>query len=117
MLVANAIATQQGDYTVEVQLVDPKTKENVSFTGLQWTLTDSSGTVINSREDVSVVLTPGTDYETISLGDDDLQILTDESSKRLVQRKLVLEATYLNDAGETENANEVLYFGLENLGL
>jgi len=117
MIIANAIATQQGSFGAVVKLQDPVTKAAVSPVTLQWTLTDTTGTVINSRENVSVSITAGQEESIIYLEGDDLQLLSGESGKRAVRRRLIIEATYHSQLGVNKPAKTVLYFYVENLWL
>lgn len=107
--------TQEGSCLFVVQLRDPQTGSLVSPVTLDWTLTDSSDTVINSRSSVSVDITAGATSVDILLSGDDLQIKTAETSKRQVRRRLLIEATYHSDLGLSTPANELVPFVVENL--
>jgi hypothetical protein len=74
---------------------------------LTWTLTDESGTVINSREDVDVS-SPGTSEDFVLSGDD---LAVADGSTRL----LTIEATYNSDAGSDLPIRDQVRFTIEDL--
>jgi hypothetical protein len=100
-----------------VQLTDPESGDLVSPTSLVWTLTDKDWTTINGRASVATSPTAGQTEVEIGLSGADLQIQDSETSRRFVERRLIIEATY--NSAETSDipANEIVYFYLENLGL
>lgn len=70
-----------------------------------WTLTDQSGTVINSREQVSI--TPGASVDVVLSGDD-LAL-----SKNLMQKRVVvIEADYDSNAGNGLPLNDSATFSI-----
>ncbi len=81
-------------------LITPKT--------LIWTLTDENGTVINSREDVSV--SNPSSSESIALTGDDLA-LSGVSRTRII----TFEATYDGDLGSDLNLKESATFQIDDL--
>jgi hypothetical protein len=107
--------TQEGSCLFVVQFRDPQTGSLISPVTLNWTLTDTSDTIINSRDSVSVDITAGTTSVDILLSGDDLQIKSAEASKRHVRRLLLIEATYHSDLGLSIPANELVPFVIENL--
>lgn len=78
---------------------------------ITWTITDTSGTVINNRSAVAVA-TPAAS-QTIRASGDDLSILSNEESK-LVERRFTIKAM-LPDGGDSVPHNEVARFWVENL--
>jgi hypothetical protein len=80
---------------------------------INWSLTTVNGTVINSRNEVSV----GTPASTIDivLSGDDLQILTNETNRKRVPRKITVEATYNSSVGAGLGLKDSAVFDLENL--
>ena len=79
---------------------------------ITWTLTDSSGTVVNSREDVAVG-TPAASVD-IVLSGDDLSILSGETAS-IVSRRLTVKAVVDTDAGSNLPVKAEAVFPLENL--
>jgi len=63
---------------------------------LTWTLTDMDGSVINSRQDVSVSSLSSS--VTITLSGDDLALTTTTSQGR--KRRFAIEGTYDSDLGD-----------------
>lgn len=88
------IAREQSTYVVTCAFTD-ETGAEATPTSLTWTLTDLSGNVINSRQDVAVDeadLAPSVD---IVLSGNDLAV----SGRRQVTLVLTIEGTYTSDAG------------------
>lgn len=79
---------------------------------LTWTLTDKDGTVINEREQVSVVTPSST--EDIVLSGDDLAILSGETAAN-VERRFLVEATYDSDLGDDLPLKDSCKFYIRNL--
>jgi len=86
-------ATEKSTYSVTVSFTD-EAGDAVTPNSITWTLTDKDGTVINSRQDVSV--TPATSV-TITLSGDDLALQSGEVGG--VVRVLTISATYDSDLG------------------
>lgn len=80
---------------------------------IKWSLTDESGTVINSRDQV-VVGSPASSI-TIVLSGADLQILTAEAAQEYAKRSLVIEAEYDSSLGSSLPLTDQLNFVVENL--
>ncbi|SPD73844.1 hypothetical protein PITCH_A2000013 [uncultured Desulfobacterium sp.] len=78
---------------------------------VRWTLT-RNGSVINEREQVDV--TPGADIE-IVLSGMDLQLLTTENKKKVVKRKITVEASYDSDLGDDLSLKGDYEFQIRNL--
>ena len=76
-------------------------------TALTWTLTDDSGTVINSREDVEVE-SPSSSEEIVLSGAD---LDVGDGSVRI----LTVEGTYNSDAGTGLPLKEQVRFTIEDL--
>jgi len=81
---------EQGTAKVTVTFTD-ETGASVSPSAVTWTLTDRSGNVVNSRQDVSV--TPGASVS-FALSGNDLAITGNDA-----QRVLLIEATYNSSLG------------------
>ncbi|MHA1809346.1 MAG: hypothetical protein ACTSYH_03435 [Candidatus Heimdallarchaeaceae archaeon] len=79
----------------------------LSPTTLTWTLTDGDGTVVNSRQDVSVSSPSST--ETIVLSGDDLKYSDG------IERVLILEGTYSSDLGTGLSLKHQIRFFLEDI--
>lgn len=105
-------AAEEGSYVMNVRFYTlagttaaPKT--------LTWTLTDSSGTVINARQDVNVAA-PAADQD-ILLSGDDLQVLAGETDDYLI-RVFLIEGTFDDaDLGNDLPFKKEVRFLLENL--
>lgn len=80
---------------------------------ITWTLSDLLGTIINSREDVSVD-TPAASTD-IVLSGDDLAFQSSESGKIKVTRKLLVEATYTSSLGSGLPLKDEVRFSIRNL--
>jgi hypothetical protein len=78
---------------------------------LTWTLTDASGTVINSREDVAVGAPADTTY--IVLSGDDLQIVNNKGNNE--DRILTVEGTYDSAYGNDLPVRDSVLFTVQNL--
>ncbi len=74
--------------------------------GLVWSLTDANGTIVNSREDVT--LTPASSV-VIKLTGDDLAIADDD----LRERRLVIAGTYAS-GGDTLTIRGIAVFELDD---
>jgi len=85
-------AIEKSTYIVTVAFTDEDGDDLIPTT-ITWTLTDVSGTVVNSREDVSVAI-PAASIN-IVLSGDDLAIISGVTNKRI----LTVEAIYTSDYG------------------
>lgn len=103
-------ATEESTFAITVAFTDDDGSA-VSPNAATWTLTDSSGTVINSREDVSI--SSPTSSETIVLSGDDLQILSGETGD--VLRILTVEGDYDSSLGSSLPLKGSCKFVLDNL--
>ena len=79
---------------------------------ITWTLSDSDGTIINSREDVAIG-SPASSVD-IVLSGDDLAILSGETSAT-VSRRFTVKAVVDTDAGSNLPIKKEAIFPLENL--
>jgi hypothetical protein len=102
-------AAEEGTYIITAEFVDDD-GDSVAPDTLTWTLTDSSGTVINSRTSVSV--SSPTSSEDIVLSGNDLALQTGESGDTL--RLLTVEATYDSDAGLDLPLKDVAFFYIKD---
>jgi hypothetical protein len=80
---------------------------------INWSLTTVNGTVINSRDEIAVG-TPDSSIDIVLTGDD-LAILTNETNRKRVPRKLIIEATYNSSVGAGLGLKDSTVFDLENL--
>lgn len=90
----------------------PFTDENgdaVTPTSVTWTLSDSRGTVVNSREDVEE--TPGTSITVVLSGDDTAL----DAAYFGTLRKLTVKAIYDSDAGSDLEMNAEETFSITPL--
>lgn len=105
------IAMEQGTFAITLSFTD-ETGAAVAPTTLTWTLTDTSGTVINSRQDV-VVSSPASSVD-IALYGDDLAFQSSETGQR-VERRLAVEATYSSNLGTDLPMKAAFAFLIENI--
>jgi hypothetical protein len=100
-------AAEGGTYAITGAFTDDAGSA-VSPDTLKWTLTNDSGTVINSRQDVSIS-TP-TSSETVVLSGDDLSI-----GSNGVVRVFTFEGTYTSDLGSGLPLKGQATFVIDNL--
>jgi len=106
-------AKEKSTYIVTCAFTD-EDGDAVTPDSIVWTLADSSGNVINSRDQVSVA-TPAASID-IVLSGDDLQIGgDDEAALTQVGRRIIVEAVYDSDAGSNLPLKAEAAFVLENL--
>ncbi len=103
-------AIEKSTFVVTASFVDAAGVAAVPKSGLNWTLTNSSGTVINSRS--SVVIAPAASVD-IVLSGLDLAMQTGERGK--VRRVLTIQGTYDSDEGTGLQINDECVFLLQNL--
>jgi len=91
------IAQEEGTYPVKFTFKDSLRQliNAASITAIDWWLTDMTGTVINSRSQVAVVVITNPFY-VVATGDD-LQILNKENGYE--ERLITLKGTYNSDRG------------------
>ena len=104
-------ASEESTYIIRSRFYDENSVA-VEPNALAWTLTDSAGTVINSREDVSV--TPGTVVD-IGLSGDDLAILSGETDMVFVWRYMVINGDYDSAFGAGMPIRSQCKFSVTNL--
>ena len=104
-VLSNAI--EQSTYIVAVTFSDEDGSSLVPET-VTWTLTDTKGTVVNDREDVSI--TPAATVN-IVLSADDLAVIDGMTNKRIV----TVEATYNSAYGTGLPLNARATFTIEDL--
>ena len=80
---------------------------------IAWTLTDLSGTVINSREQVAVAVPAAS--VTITLSGDDLALQSAEANREKVKRRFLVEAVYDSDLGDNLPLKASCEFSIRNL--
>lgn len=83
---------------------------SVTPTAATWTLTDRDGTVINSRQDVTIS-TPGTSDDVVLQGDDLALQGTDDDGLRY----FLCEFTYTSDAGAGLPGKNECWFNIYDL--
>ena len=102
-------ATEQSTYIITAAFTDDAGAEVTPKAGLNWTLTDSSGTVVNSRENVSIAA-PAASVD-IVLSANDLAV----SSGADLVRYLTIEGTYDSDAGSDLPIKDQVKFAIADL--
>lgn len=107
MIIATVSPAEKGTFLATVSLTD-ETGASATPSAATWTLTNTAGTVINSRSAVS--LTPAASMKIVLSGDD----LAVTDSGDLV-RYITLEFTYTSTNGSGLKAREVVRFTIENL--
>lgn len=102
----SSLAREKSTYIVTAAFTD---EEGIAVTptSVTWTLTNATGTIINSREDISA--TPGTSIDIVLTGDD-LAIGTNGTS-----RVVTVEAVYNSDAGTGLTLKEECRFAIADL--
>lgn len=103
-------AKEESTYVITVNFTDEDDEAVVPDT-IVWTLTDTAGTVINSRENV-VVAVPDSEID-IVLSGDDLAIQSGEVNQGV--RTLTVEATYDSTLGNDLPLKESVRFIVDNL--
>lgn len=103
-------AQEESTYIITCAFTDEDGAAVVPGT-VTWTLMDSDGTVINSREDVSA--TPASSVDVVLSGDD-LQVLSGETANE-VKRVFLVEYVYDSNAGNNLPGKDHAIFVLENL--
>jgi hypothetical protein len=94
MITLTDAANEQSTYMVDCVFTD-EDGDPVTPNEITWTLTRTSGVVVNSRNAVPVA-TPASEITIILFGDD-LKIFDGDSSP--AKRKLLVEALYNSDLG------------------
>lgn len=103
---ASQLVPEEGSAIFTVAFTDEDDAAVTPNSGLTWTLTNASGTVINSRS--AVALTPASSV-TIKLSGDDLAI-----GANGIERHLLIQGTYAS-GGDTLNIRDSAIFFLDNL--
>lgn len=105
-------AMEEGSYFITVAFYDEDDNaETPNADTIKWTLTDSDGTVINSRHNVSE--TSGTSV-VIELEGNDLAIQSGETAP-IVRRRVTVLWEYDSDLGNDKPAKAEVIFPLRNL--
>ena len=107
----STIAMEEGTLALTLAFTDD-TGQAVAPSAATWTLTDRSGNVINSRQDVTISSPAST--ETIVLSGDDLAFQSDESGI-YIERRILVEATYSSDLGSDLPMKYEAAFIIQNL--
>jgi len=102
-------AVEKSTFVITAAFTD-EDGNTVTPNAVTWTLTTSSGTVINDREDVEE--TPASSID-IALKGDDLALQDGEAVKGV--RILTVEATYDSDLGSDLPLKESAQFIIDNL--
>lgn len=113
MITISDIAKEKGTFVIDVSFTD-ENEEAAVPTSMVWSLATTTGTIINSRDQVAV--DPGDLAATVSilLSDNDLALQTGEIEK-YVKRRFIVEAIYNSDLGTDLPVNGEAEFTLENL--
>lgn len=111
MNILTEIAKEKSTYIVTCAFKDENGDDAVP-SSIKWSLTDNDGTVINSRDQVTVAV-PAASIDIVLYGDD-LAILSSETID-YVNRKVIIEAVYDSDAGSNLPFKDGIRFALENL--
>ena len=109
-LTTNAI--EKSTYVISVSFTDEDSQAVIPDT-IAWSLTDDVGSVINSRDQVTVSPTASTIK--ITLSGLDLAIQTGETGFATVRRRVVIEATYDSSLGNDLPMKKEAVFKIENL--
>jgi len=109
---ANVEANEKSTLGIVIDFTDDDGAA-VAPTSATWTLTDNSGNIINSQEDI-VIASPASS-ETITLSDNDLQILSNETTLENVGRRFLIEAVYDSSLGTGLSLRDSCFFVIRNL--
>ena len=107
-IVLASLAPEQGTYIVQVTCLDENNAPVVPNAGLNWTLTDAKGTVVNSRS--GVVLTPASTFNIVLSGED----LAMGGSYFKRARKLLVQGTYDSTLGSNLPFSAEMTFNIAN---
>lgn len=102
-------ANEESTFVVTVAFTDTTGAAVTPNNGLNWTLTDTRGNVVNSRSAVSI--TPGASV-TIVLSGDDLAL---PSALYGRDRVLTVQGTYDSDLGNALPLKEQIVFTIDDL--
>lgn len=101
-------AVEKGTFVVRVSFTDETGTPVIPKSGLNWTLTNEAGDVVNSRS--AVAITPGTSVN-IVLSGDDLALVGVGSEDRV----LTVEGTYDSSLGTDLSIKDECRFSVINL--
>lgn len=104
------IAEEESTFAIGMQVVDNLGAPVIPTTAT-WTLTNSAGAIINSREDVAISI-PAADM-TVALSGDDLALSAGEDTP--VPRCFTFKGTYTSSLGSGLPLNQEVWFYIENL--
>lgn len=105
-------AIEKSTYVISVSFTDEDDQAVIPDT-IVWSLTNDSGDVINSRDQVSVTTTAAT--VEITLSGNDLAMQTAEVGFPTVRRRIIIEATYDSSLGNDLPLKSEAIFLIENL--
>lgn len=105
-------ANEESTYVITAAFTD-EDGASVLPDSINWTLTDSSGNIINSREQVAVSV-PAESIN-IVLSGDDLALQAGETDEAKVQRVLTIEAVYDSSYGNNLPLKDQAVFEIYNL--
>jgi len=101
-------AIEESTYVIDLAFKDEDDAEVIPLSAT-WTLTNTSGTIVNSR--LNVVISPMAATATIVLSGDDLAL----ASADVETRVLLVESTYNSNLGNNLPNKEECRFEIENL--
>jgi len=105
-------ATEESTYAITASFTDENGNAVIpNADTVTWTLTDTEGTVINSREKEAVASASSIE---IVLTGDDLSIQSGETSKT-VKRRFLIEARFDSDLGSDLYLKDECEFAIRNL--
>jgi len=104
-------ADEGGTYVVNIATTDEDGSTKAPET-LNWTLTDASGTTINSRDEVAIA--SPTASEDVVLSGDDCAIQAGETQFEVVRRIFIVKGTYNSTFGNGLPLRGRCYIVLEN---
>jgi hypothetical protein len=103
------LANEKSTYAINVAFTD-EDGDAMTPNSISWDLTDTSGTVINSRE--GEVIAPDTAVD-IVLSGDDLEII--DTAKNAEERELTVYGTFDSDLGSDLPYKDAIKFDVINL--
>tara|TARA_R100000655_G_scaffold71272_1_gene109656 strand:+ start:519 stop:860 length:342 start_codon:yes stop_codon:yes gene_type:complete len=105
------IANEESTFFIDASIYD-ENENAITPTSLTWSLFDTEGNVINSREDVSIANLSS--VVEIVLSGDDLALSNSETSA-MIKRYLVVQGTYDDSNSDSRSLTEEFIFFIKNL--
>ena len=102
-------ATEESTFSIVVSFLD-EDEEALAPNSVNWTLTTLDGTVINDRLSQSETAASSI---TVTMGGEDLKLLTTEAGMEYVKRLVTIRALYDSDVGNNLNLVDDIEFEIK----